>query len=478
MIGNLVSTWIIPRLGGNATLLAPKDVQTGAHIAVSPDGKQVATAYQDSKAVRVFPIDGGSPSVIQMGQIRWLIGLDWGRATNRIAVLTQDDTKLSTVWTVAPDGSDRREVYSDTSTLASLRWSPFGNVLYIIRANGEVGDVIRLEPGAGDSAKPNVILPGLNWDAANPYSRHSSLSTDGRRLLHLRGSSYSNLHRMNTSNGESSEITMGTLRYGRPAVSPDGRWIATAVGSYAKSSVVKIPIQGGDPIPLTSGDSLDSGPVWSPDGERLAFVSSRGNSQRIWMVSADGGPAVEVPDSAASTDPGLQWTSDGRLIWLKPGEGDHVVRQVATGSVDTLVKPPPPGMSNGIFTEARASKTGDVVAVWWNRTVSSKQPDGIWLIFKSTREERLLYQNAFFYPAGWSPDGQWLYAYEYLGRDIIRVPVSGGKFVQVGKFPLGEIESCATTPDGREVICAVGETKSDAWLAENFDPQAPQPPGR
>ena len=39
---------------------------------------------------------------------------------------------------------------------------------------------------------------------------------------------------------------------------------------------------------LTSTPGFDGRPDWSPDGRRLAFVSNRGGSQRVWLMRADG----------------------------------------------------------------------------------------------------------------------------------------------------------------------------------------------
>ena len=52
---NEIGVWIVPRLGGAARRLPTK----GAHLAVSPDGQQLALAMQNSAGFRVFPLTGG-----------------------------------------------------------------------------------------------------------------------------------------------------------------------------------------------------------------------------------------------------------------------------------------------------------------------------------------------------------------------------------------------------------------------------------
>ena len=116
---NEIGVWVVPRLGGAARRLPTK----GAHLAVSPDGQHLALAMQNSAGFRVFPLAGGEQRTVKMDGFRWLLGLDWGARTNRIAVLTQADDSTSTVWTTAPDGTNRRRIYTGIS-VASIRWSP------------------------------------------------------------------------------------------------------------------------------------------------------------------------------------------------------------------------------------------------------------------------------------------------------------------------------------------------------------------
>ena len=68
----------------------------------------------------------------------------------------------------------------------------------------------------------------------------------------------------------------------------------TRAGSEFATQVVKIPIGGGEPVPLGDG----GGPVWSPDGQQLAFTSRRSGSPRVWISGANGQWPKEVKDSA------------------------------------------------------------------------------------------------------------------------------------------------------------------------------------
>jgi dipeptidyl aminopeptidase/acylaminoacyl peptidase len=79
-----------------------------------------------------------------------------------------------------------------------------------------------------------------------------------------------------------------------------------------------VPADGGAPHAITTGDSEDEGPVYSPDGKQIAFVSNRNNPEerRVWIASADGGnphPLVRI-GSGLDCDP--IWSPDGQRVYF------------------------------------------------------------------------------------------------------------------------------------------------------------------
>jgi hypothetical protein len=62
--------------------------------------------------------------------------------------------------------------------------------------------------------------------------------------------------------------------------SPDARWLlVTAVGR-----IWKVPVSGIGPVrPLARGNS----PVWSPDGQSIAFVSTRDGDAHLYVMRSD-----------------------------------------------------------------------------------------------------------------------------------------------------------------------------------------------
>jgi dipeptidyl aminopeptidase/acylaminoacyl peptidase len=102
-------------------------------------------------------------------------------------------------------------------------------------------------------------------------------------------------------------------------VSPSGDLIAFVVTEMdfkkntSNSDIWIIPSMGGIPRKLTSSPTTDTSPCWSPDGDKIAFISSRGGTPQIWMIHTDGGEATQVSTiSTGATGP--VWSDDGKLL--------------------------------------------------------------------------------------------------------------------------------------------------------------------
>lgn len=88
---------------------------------------------------------------------------------------------------------------------------------------------------------------------------------------------------------------------GEPQVSPDGTRLVAEVLTIDKksdeyrSTIWDIPLDGGEPRKLTSGQWSDTSPRWSPDGTKIAFTSNRTDKKpHIFVLPIEGGEAQQV----------------------------------------------------------------------------------------------------------------------------------------------------------------------------------------
>jgi eukaryotic-like serine/threonine-protein kinase len=113
------------------------------------------------------------------------------------------------------------------------------------------------------------------------------------------------------------------------ALSPDGAAFVYRDGR--QNGLLWIKRRGTlDPVPL-AGTERARTPVFSPDGNWIAFVADR----QLKKVRALGGPIVSLADSAAGDFGGTAWLDDGTILYVTPNF-QELRRVSATGGPSTL----------------------------------------------------------------------------------------------------------------------------------------------
>jgi dipeptidyl aminopeptidase/acylaminoacyl peptidase len=106
---------------------------------------------------------------------------------------------------------------------------------------------------------------------------------------------------------------------GDTQISPDGKTVAYVKEhidlekNETRSEIWLVSTQGGCPRRLTSGQKQDTRPRWSPDGKRIAFISSRSGKAQVHLISPDGGEAAVICTKIEPASPPV-WSPDGRHI--------------------------------------------------------------------------------------------------------------------------------------------------------------------
>ncbi len=89
------------------------------------------------------------------------------------------------------------------------------------------------------------------------------------------------------------QLTAGPGYDYQPDVSPDGRQVVFARYDGDSLNLYVLELATGETRPLTTGDDVNLEPRWSPDGARLAFVSTRGTGRFHVFVGTPGATGME-----------------------------------------------------------------------------------------------------------------------------------------------------------------------------------------
>ncbi len=141
-----------------------------------------------------------------------------------------------------------------------------------------------------------------------------------------------------------------------PAISPDG---ASIVFTY-RGDLYRVPSDGGTAVALTSHPAHDFMPVWSSDGQRIAFASDRHGNFDIYVMSAMGGEPSRLTFHSAAEYPFAFEPGDESILFGATRQDAASNRGYPTGSQPELYRVPIAGgrVHQVLTTPAEAVQVG------------------------------------------------------------------------------------------------------------------------
>jgi tricorn protease len=244
-----------------------------------------------------------------------------------------------------------------------------------------------------------------------------------------------------------------------PALSPDGSEIAFSSGG----DIWTVPSAGGEAHLLVSHPATESKPLYSPDGKRLAFMSTRTGNGDIYVLTIDTGDLKRITfdDSLELLD---AWSVDGRWIYFTSTTFDVGTPDLFRVSSDGGT---PMQVSADLYTaeyHAAPSHDGGAVAFaghgiggaqWWRKGHSHIDESEIWLMrlgAKASYEQVSEGGAKEMWPM-WSKDDRTIYyVSDRSGAQNIWAKDLNGKSRQVTQFKDGRVLWPSIDYDGKSIV--------------------------
>jgi Tol biopolymer transport system component len=249
----------------------PKPVVGVGSPALSPDGRQVA--FRALNGLWLLAIGGKAAPLVMDGF--WSCDPAWSPDGKTLAYSTDRGGKLD-IWLRNMATGSERKLTGHKDAALSAAWSRDGRTIAFLDQTGSLHTV-----GVDDGAIRQVF--GAIWEPGKP-----TWSPDGKTLALAAFKPYSARFREGLSEILTVDVATGAATY--QPVFPD----------------------------KSLGTRGDDGPVWSPDGARLAFVFA----SRLYVADVDAKGAFKAPPRALNNEvtDAPTWSGDsGSILYLCNG---------------------------------------------------------------------------------------------------------------------------------------------------------------
>jgi Tol biopolymer transport system component len=466
----------------------------GELVTVAPDGTKAIVMDYSKGQINLAVYDFSTKQKRRLTEFWYTFFAAWSPDARRVAFHTST-SDASELRVTTLDGRSSVVYRNDgRESVQPVGWTPNGATLVVVVRRPDKTWTVGTLPAAGGSFTPLRSL-GWSYDWSDGSAR---LSPDGRFIAYLDGEKgLRDIHVLSLDGRDAYRITDHPADDMDPVWSPDSRHLAFRSNRLGSVALWTVEVRDGkpvgqpvklkdgmqsaglidwtergifydqqartwdlytapmDPIDLRATDSprlipysrngRNLNPVWSPDGGRLAFVSSAAvepNRRYVVVMSADGSQAREflIPTTAFDypTSPNdLRWFGDGRGLGLSgiDSRGTPAVFRLRLETAEWDTTPLSTEKPGGLGLTIEWNRDGS--AFYFKRGLS--QSGGIFERAFNGDTERPVYRSAQWVqnigPLEFSPDRKWLAFQEWtaatgaktLTRRILVVDVVTGE---------------------------------------------------
>lgn len=220
-----------------------------------------------------------------------------------------------------------------------------------------------------------------------------------------------------------------------------------------------VDFDGNNPVQITHDQSISLSPAWSPEGSRIAYVSYKDGSPKVYLLdllkgsrqllSGSSGLNISPAWRPGTNEMALTLSKDGNPdIYLLSSEGKVIRKLVDDWGIDVS----PAWSPDGKYLAYVSSQTGN--------------PQIYVLDTLSGKKHRITFEGKYNTSPSWSPKGDWI-AYSGLNGSHHNIYIARVDGTEVRQLTHGEgsNESPCWSPDGRMLaFSSTREGNSAIWV--------------
>jgi dipeptidyl aminopeptidase/acylaminoacyl peptidase len=341
------------------TYLAMKGVSS---ITISPDGEYLAytQSHRDlekdtwQSAVWMKPSASGQPvRMSAAGTGAW--SPKWSPDNRYLAVLSARENGRTQVWLYDRRGGDARQLTEFVQGVRSFEWSPDGMRMLLLAMDPSPADL-------DEEPRPNP----RPWVVDRLQFKRDYVGYLDNRHTHI--------HVIDIADRSTRQLTSGDYDHSQARWSPDGQHIVFVSNrtewpdSNRNTDLWRVDVNEDDTHPeqLTNSRYADSNPVFSPDGNRIAYRSNVSDGLPVYAIpqlsilDLDTGESRLVESLAEVQVWGMRFSTDSESVLAIAeyrGEQQLIEVDLASGDIERRI-----GGEN-VVNEFDVSPDGQIYAI-------------------------------------------------------------------------------------------------------------------
>jgi Tol biopolymer transport system component/DNA-binding winged helix-turn-helix (wHTH) protein len=307
---------VVPVLGGTSRRLLNAPLGLGGGFSWSPDSVSIvyATRPSEDRANQLYLLD------VETGETRALtvapppgrgdIEPEFSPDGHKVAFIRCHTSGIQDLWLIPTEGGDARCVRAGFTHVMGLEWARSGRELLCSA----------LYDGSFSLWRVNAANGEISWSSVLGERIYTpSVARNADRLVYHYYRSERNIWRLGLVDPRDSEvepIVVSTHWDDEPSISPDGQHLAFTSTRSGTFELWVSRLDGSTPHQITDFNvGLVARPSWSPDSEHIAFNASPRGLQEVYVTELEGGSLRRLDsgfDNAFVSD----WSNDGRWLYI------------------------------------------------------------------------------------------------------------------------------------------------------------------